>query len=51
MERLTRNPILAPAKASGALKVLGMFFDTSTAHIYEVNQNGIVRPAETAGTP
>ena len=50
MERLTRNPILAPAKASGALKVFGMFFDISTAHVYEVNQNGIVRPAETTST-
>jgi carbonic anhydrase len=50
MERLTRNPILAAAKASGALKVFGMFFDISTAHVYEVNQNGIVRPAEPAGT-
>jgi carbonic anhydrase len=49
MERLTRNPILAAAKASGALKVFGMFFDISTAHVYEVNQNGIVRPAEPAG--
>ena len=29
MERLTRNPILAAAKASGALKVFGMFFDIS----------------------
>jgi carbonic anhydrase len=50
MERLTRNPILAAAKASGVLKVFGMFFDISTAHVYEVNQNGIVRPAEPAGT-
>jgi carbonic anhydrase len=51
MERLTCNPILAPAKASGALKVFGIFFDISTAHVYEVNQDGIVRPTETAGTP
>jgi carbonic anhydrase len=50
MERLARNPILAAAKASGALRIFGMFFDISTAHVYEVNQNGIVRPAEPAGT-
>jgi carbonic anhydrase len=49
VERLTRHPILAPAKAAGALQVVGMFFDVSTAHVYEVNQNGIVRPAEPAG--
>ena len=49
MERLARHPILAPAMASGALKVVGMFFDISTAHVYEVNQHGIVRPAEPAG--
>jgi carbonic anhydrase len=48
MERLARNPILAPAKDSGALKVFGMFFDIATAHVYEVNQNGIVCPTEPA---
>ena len=51
MERLSRNPILAPAKASGDLKIYGMFFDIATAHVYEVNQNGIVRPTERAPTP
>lgn len=51
MERLARNPILAPAKAAGALKVYGMFFDIATAHVYEVNQDGIVRPTEPAATP
>ncbi len=50
MERLARNPILAPAKDSGALKIFGMFFDISTAHVYEVNQNGMVRPTEPAAT-
>jgi carbonic anhydrase len=49
VERLTRHPILAPAIASGALQVVGMFFDISTSHVYEVNQHGIVRPAEPAG--
>ncbi len=48
LERLARNPILAPARESGALKVFGMFFDISTAHVYEVNQNGIVCPTEPA---
>jgi carbonic anhydrase len=48
-ERLARHPILAPAMASGALQVVGMFFDMSTSHVYEVNQHGIVRPAEPAG--
>ncbi|HUH72448.1 MAG TPA: bifunctional SulP family inorganic anion transporter/carbonic anhydrase [Mycobacterium sp.] len=50
MERLTRNPILAATKDSGTLKVFGMFFDVSTAHVYEVNQNGLVRFAEPAAT-
>jgi carbonic anhydrase len=49
VERLTRHPILAPAMASGALEVVGMFFDVATSHVYEVNQHGIVRPAEPAG--
>lgn len=47
--RLGHHPILAPAIASGALDVEGMFFDVSTSHVYEVNQHGIVRPAEPAG--
>jgi carbonic anhydrase len=50
VERLTRHPILTPAMASGALQVVGMFFDVSTSHVYEVNQHGIVRPAEPAGS-
>jgi carbonic anhydrase len=49
VERLARHPILAPAMASGVLQVVGMFFDISTSHVYEVNQHGIVRPAEPAG--
>ena len=49
VERLARHPILAPAMASGALQVVGMFFDMSTSHVYEVNQHGIVRPTEPAG--
>ena len=49
VERLAHHPILAPAMASGALQVIGMFFDMSTSHVYEVNQHGIVRPTEPAG--
>jgi carbonic anhydrase len=49
VERLARHPILAPTMASGALQVVGMFFDMSTSHVYEVNQHGIVRPTEPAG--
>jgi carbonic anhydrase len=49
VERLARHPILGPAMASGALRVVGMFLDIPTSHVYEVNQHGIVRPAEPAG--
>jgi carbonic anhydrase len=49
MESLAQHPILAPAMASGALQVAGMFFDMSTSHVYQVNQHGIVRPTEPAG--
>jgi carbonic anhydrase len=51
VERLTRHPILAASVASGAVRVVGVFFDISTARVYEVDQTGIVRPAEQAGTP
>ncbi|OSC43085.1 SulP family inorganic anion transporter [Mycobacterium decipiens] len=51
VERLARHPIVAPAVASADLQVVGIFFDIATARVYEVNQNGIVRPAEPAGTP
>jgi carbonic anhydrase len=51
MEKLAHNPILAPAKAAGTLKVYGMFFDVSTARVYEVNQQGVVRPVEPASMP
>jgi carbonic anhydrase len=50
MQRLIDNPILAAAKASGTVKVFGMFFDVSTAHVYEVNLDGIVHPAEAVST-
>ncbi|WP_082929840.1 bifunctional SulP family inorganic anion transporter/carbonic anhydrase [Mycobacterium sp. 1164966.3] len=48
MEKLAHNPILADARAAGTLKVYGMFFDISTARVYEVNQQGLVRPVEPA---
>lgn len=50
VEKLTRHPILATAVTSAELQVVGMFFDISTARVYEVNQNGVVRPGEPAGT-
>ena len=42
VERLARHRILAPAVASGAVRVVGMFFDLSTVHVYEVDRNGLV---------
>jgi carbonic anhydrase len=50
LERLTRHPILATAAAAGDLQIAGMFFEISTARVYEVNQRGIVRPDEPAST-
>ncbi|MBI2696108.1 SulP family inorganic anion transporter [Mycobacterium nebraskense] len=44
LERLTHHPILTTAVASGALQVVGTFFDISTARVYEVDQNGIACP-------
>jgi len=38
VERLVRHEILAPAVASGALHVVGMFFDLSTARVHEVDR-------------
>ncbi|MGB9308680.1 MAG: hypothetical protein WCB92_34815, partial [Mycobacterium sp.] len=42
VERLVRQRILAPAVASGAVRVVGMFFDLSTVHAHEVNRKGLV---------
>jgi carbonic anhydrase len=42
MERLTHHPILAAAVASGQVRVVGTFFNIDSAHLYEVDQNGIV---------
>ncbi|WP_308218395.1 carbonic anhydrase [Mycobacterium canetti] len=35
VERLTRHPILATAVAAADLQVIGIFFDISTARVYE----------------
>jgi len=48
LERLIRHPILADAVPSGAVQVVGIFFDISTARVYEVDHNGIVCPDEPA---
>jgi carbonic anhydrase len=50
VERLVRHEILAPAVASGALHVVGMFFDLSTARVHEVDKNGLVARDEPVGT-
>lgn len=49
VERLARNPILAPALASGAVRIVGMFFDLSTGRVHEVDRSGIVCLEEPAG--
>jgi carbonic anhydrase len=48
MDRLQRHPVLAAARTAGTLRIVGMFFDVTTAHVVEVNENGIVRPTEAA---
>lgn len=50
VEKLTRHPILAAAIASGALQVVGMYFDISTAQVHVVDPSGIVVPVEPVGT-
>lgn len=42
VERLTRHPILADALAAGRLRVVGTFFDIGAAHVYEIDEFGIV---------
>jgi carbonic anhydrase len=46
VERLTRHPTLAGPVDSGVLRVVGIFFDISTARVYEVHPSGIVDPAD-----
>lgn len=42
VERLAHHAIAAPAVASGALQIVGMFVDFSTVQVHEVDQRGIV---------
>lgn len=51
VERLTGHPILATAVAAADLQVIGIFFDISTARVYEVGPNGIICPDEPADRP
>lgn len=45
VERLVRHPILADAVESGRVRVVGAFFNIAEAHMYEVDERGIVEPA------
>lgn len=51
LERLAHNQVLAPAIASGAIQIVGMFFDFSTVHVHEVEQLGIVASNQPVGKP
>ncbi|MGH3723001.1 MAG: SulP family inorganic anion transporter [Mycobacterium sp.] len=42
VERLVHHPILAGAVVAGRLRVVGTFFNIAEAHVYEVDENGIV---------
>ncbi len=42
VERLTRHPILADALNAGRVRVVGMFFDIGAAHVYEIDELGVV---------
>lgn len=42
VERLVHHPILAGAVVSGRVRVVGTFFNIAEAHVYEVDENGIV---------
>jgi carbonic anhydrase len=50
-ERLARQPMLADAVASGAVQVVGMFYDDSKGRAYELDHDGTVRPARPGGGP
>ncbi len=45
-ERLTRQPMLADAVASGAVQVVGMFYDDIKGRAYELDGDGTVRRAQ-----
>lgn len=42
VERLARHPILAEAIHAGRVRVVGMFFDIGAAHVYEIDEYGVV---------
>ncbi|MUM17207.1 carbonic anhydrase [Mycobacterium sp. CBMA271] len=42
VERLIHHPTLAGAVVAGRLRVVGTFFNIAEAHVYEVDENGIV---------
>lgn len=44
VERLVHHPILAEAVAAGRVRVVGTFFNIAEAHMYEIDENGIVEP-------
>lgn len=50
VERLVHHPFLAGAVAAGRVQVVGTFFNIATAHVYEVDENGIVENLVAAAT-
>lgn len=46
VERLTRHPMLAEAVQAGRVRVVGMFFDIGAAHVYEIDEYGILGQGE-----
>ncbi|MCV7193435.1 SulP family inorganic anion transporter [Mycolicibacterium brumae] len=41
VRRLRSHPLLAESVAQGRIEVLGVYFDVATAHVYEVDADGI----------
>ncbi|WP_419199126.1 hypothetical protein [Mycobacterium tuberculosis] len=48
---MTCRSAAATAVAAADLQVIGIFFDISTARVYEVGPNGIICPDEPADRP
>ncbi|MCW1958449.1 MAG: carbonic anhydrase, partial [Mycobacterium sp.] len=48
VERLTRHPLLGEALQAGRVRVVGAFFDIGAAHVYEIDEYGIVGTAGTS---
>ena len=44
MERVAGHPIMAAARVGSSLKIFGMFFDTASGRVYQVNQGSIMIP-------